>query len=185
MSIIYNIDYAIFHFINQGLSNDFFDFMLVFWRNSYFWAPLYLFVIAFAFFNFKAKAYWIIIFSFLTFGSTDFVSSSLVKNHFKRDRPCKLTASIEVTSRVRCGSGYSFTSSHAANHFGLAVFWILIFGQRFKRIIAPLLIWASLVSLAQVYVGVHYPSDVLAGAMLGSLIGYGWGKLFNKYYSLV
>jgi undecaprenyl-diphosphatase len=47
------------------------------------------------------------------------------------------------------------------------------------------LIWASLVSLAQVYVGVHYPSDVLAGAMLGSLIGYGWGKLFNKYYSLV
>lgn len=185
METIYSIDYAIFHFINQGLSNDFFDFFLVFWRNSYLWAPLYLFFIAFIFFNFRVKAYWILVFAFLTFGSTDLASSRVIKNYFKRDRPCKMTAGIEVTARVRCGSGYSFTSSHATNHFGLAVFWIVAFGQRFKKIKAPLLIWASLVCLAQVYVGVHYPSDVIVGAILGSSIGYAWGKLFNKFYGLV
>ncbi|MBK8556199.1 MAG: phosphatase PAP2 family protein [Lewinellaceae bacterium] len=89
-----------------------------------------------------------------------------------------------VIRRVSCGGGYSFTSSHAANHFAVAVFLAAVFGGLSRWLRPGLLLWAAVISFAQVYVGVHYPGDVLAGALLGAIIGWGIyriGERLGKY----
>ena len=106
-------------------------------------------------------------------GIADLTSSRLVKKSFQRLRPCnEIGLENSLNERIGCGKSYSFTSSHATNHFALSMFLILLLGTRFKWIKIPLFLWAVSIAFAQVYVGVHYPSDVLAGALLGSLLAY-------------
>ena len=174
-------DISVFKWINSDLSNPVFDFMLPLLREPLFWMPLYIFIIGFVLLNYGKTAYWLIIFAILTVGTSDLVSSRVIKKSIKRLRPCN-TEYLEVNERVRCGSGYSFTSSHATNHFAVASFLIFTLGLRFKRIKPWLWIWAGSVSFAQVYVGVHFPLDILAGSLIGILIGYIWSILFFKYY---
>jgi len=84
-----------------------------------------------------------------------------------------------------CGSGYSFTSSHATNHFAFGVFVFLTMGKVLGKWKWAFIFWAGSVAYAQVYVGVHYPLDVLSGAMMGSLIGWAMATLFQqKFHSL-
>jgi undecaprenyl-diphosphatase len=73
---------------------------------------------------------------------------------------------------IPCGGGYSFPSSHAANHFSLAVFIMLTLGKKSGKIWVICIAWASAVCFAQLYVGVHYLSDLLAGAILGAVIAW-------------
>jgi undecaprenyl-diphosphatase len=82
----------------------------------------------------------------------------------------------------RCAGGYSFISNHAANHFGMATFFFITMKPVFGKWAALSLCWAALIAYAQVYVGVHFPSDVLAGALIGTGLGWLTGKLFNKRY---
>jgi undecaprenyl-diphosphatase len=78
----------------------------------------------------------------------------------------------------------SFTSSHAANHFGMAIFLYLTLKNDFGKWPLLFFLWAFSISFAQVYVGVHYPLDVTCGALIGILIGYLCGKSFNRNYGL-
>jgi undecaprenyl-diphosphatase len=74
-----------------------------------------------------------------------------------------------------CGSNPSFTSSHALNHFAFAAFVVNSF-KGISKWIYLLFVWAAIISYSQVYVGVHYPSDVIAGGLLGTLLGgFGYG----------
>src|SRR5690606_41271822 len=105
------------------------------------------------------------------------------KKNVKRVRPCNdLVFKNEVNIRVRCGSGFSFTSSHATNHFAMAFFWIALFRHRWKHTLWLCITWASLISFSQIYVGVHYPVDIICGALLGILIGTGVGYLFKRFF---
>ncbi|MFZ1790805.1 MAG: phosphatase PAP2 family protein, partial [Saprospiraceae bacterium] len=113
---------------------------------------------------------------------SDMVSSQLIKKTVKRLRPCRTELPLQVTQRAYCGSGYSFTSSHATNHFAIAIFWFLVIGKDWKYIKVPILLWAVIVCIAQVYVGVHFPSDVFVGSIIGMTIGYLWAKLYERYY---
>jgi undecaprenyl-diphosphatase len=98
-----------------------------------------------------------------------------------RLRPCNDPInSLHMRLLVECGSGYSFPSSHATNHFGMSLFLYFSFGKFYKWIKPTVILWAALVSYAQVYVGVHYPIDVFTGAIIGSLIGFLIAKLFNR-----
>jgi membrane-associated phospholipid phosphatase len=102
----------------------------------------------------------------------------VIKPLVHRLRPCNdPELSSQVHLLVGCGSGYSFVSSHAANHFGFALFIIILFKDRFSWITVPALLWAFLVSFAQVYVGLHYPADVTLGALIGILIGWATGTI--------
>jgi membrane-associated phospholipid phosphatase len=183
MNII-QIDIAIFEWVNNNLSSMLFDMVLPWMREPYFWLPLYTFIIAFVFFNYGAKAYWFVLFLVLTAGSADLISSRVVKNSIKRLRPCN-TENVIVTERVHCGSGYSFTSSHAANHFAVATFLVMTFGQHFKKIKPYCWTWAAIIGFSQIYVGVHFPLDILGGAILGLIIGQIWAILFARYYGHV
>lgn len=177
-------DYYLLELINGKLSHPFLDFWLIPWRNSLFWIPFYIFLIAFLIFNYKLKAYYVIIFLLLSVGSSDLLSSHVIKKNVKRLRPCRSELPIHVKTRVRCGYGYSFTSSHATNHSSMATFLFIVFGAVFRKWKWLLPFWAISIGIAQIYVGVHYPLDVLVGWILGTAVGYVWAKLFNNYVGL-
>ena len=177
-------DITLFEWINNNLSSDLLDFILPWMREPLFWVPMYAFIIAFVFFNFGQKAYWFVLFLALTVGSSDMISSRVIKKSIKRLRPCN-TEYVQVIERVQCGSGYSFTSNHAANHFAVATFLVLTLGQKFRKIRPWLWAWASIVAFSQVYVGVHFPLDIIVGGILGILIGKFWSLLFDKYHGYV
>lgn len=179
---LHNFDVELFLRINRGLTNGFFDWLMPLVRNRFFWSPLYLFIIVFCIKQYKKQGLYIIAALLLTFAMGDFISATLIKPFITRLRPCNdgsLTGLM--ISRVPCGSGYSFPSAHATNHFGIAVFLIMLFYPKWKPILPIALAWAFLVSFAQVYVGVHYPLDTLAGATLGSAIGILIASIYKKY----
>ena len=172
MESILIFDYRVFEWINQGFSSPFMDWLMPVWRNKYFWIPLYLFLILFFVLNFKKTGLVLILGLFITVGISDLISSKIIKPNVERLRPCN-DQSLEflVIQRVHCGSGYSFPSSHAANHFAFATF-LGFFLFRLRRIwTLAFFLWALSISIAQVYVGVHFPIDITMGALLGILIG--------------
>jgi undecaprenyl-diphosphatase len=85
---------------------------------------------------------------------------------------------------VPCGSGYSFPSAHATNHFALAVFSALTMKRLVKNIWPIAITWAALVAYAQVYVGVHFPLDVFCGALLGTAVGMITSRLYHMKFGL-
>ncbi len=174
MDYLLQLDHSLFHFINEDCKNAFFDWLLPYWRDKAFWIPLYLLLISTIIYHFGKQGMIGILFLLLSVSITDATSSWLVKNNIERIRPCNQVGFKETAHLlVPCGSGYSFTSSHAANHFSIAVFLVLTLGRIWKWIRLPMLLWAASIAVAQVYVGVHYPSDILGGAILGS--GISWG----------
>ena len=178
---LYNFDVELFLRIHRDLSNSFFDWLLPLMRNRYFWSPLYLFIIIFCFREYRNRGWYIIGGILLTFALGDLISSRLIKPFVGRLRPCNdLTLADEIIHRVPCGSGYSFPSVHATNHFGIAIFLIMVFYPRWKPILPLSLAWAFIISFSQIYVGVHYPIDTIGGAALGTAVGLITSKIYKK-----
>lgn len=176
-------DQQIFLGINQGMANVFFDWLMPLLRNKFFWFPLYLFLIIFLIRNYKKEGAICVIFLLVTFAIADYFSASVVKHLFERLRPCNEPGfKAEIRLLVACGSGFSFPSSHATNHFAIAMFLTTVFYKRWKPLFPLSFMWAFSVAFAQVYVGVHFPVDVLTGALIGCLIGYITGTLFLTMY---
>lgn len=178
MDFLHQLDNSLFTFINGQWHSDFSDLVLPLLREKTNWIPFYLVLVFIIFRILKKKAWIVLLAGGLCVGTADFVSSEIIKPHFQRDRPCNdLNFKDNVRLLVPCGSGFSFPSSHSSNHFGLAFFLIFLFGKRQKRIIFPLIIWAFSIAYAQVYVGVHYPSDISAGAILGIILGWLYARI--------
>lgn len=174
-------DTDLFLSINRGLANNFFDWIMPLLRNRFIWAPVYLFIIIFCIREYKKQGVYMVGFLLLTFAIGDLVASRLIKPNVGRLRPCNdLNLSEDIIYRVGCGSGYSFPSAHATNHFAIAVFLIIVFYDRWKPILPIGIFWAFIISFAQVYVGVHYPVDVLFGTALGTTIGLFTSTLYKK-----
>jgi len=170
---INHADTYLFLQINTVYTNSFLDTVYPWYREGNAWIPLYLFMIIFAIQNFPKKAFTWILFVVITLIFTDQISSSWVKPFFQRLRPCNDPL---IMSQVRllldhCSGGFSFTSSHATNHFGFAVFLYITMGPIIGKWKYALLVWAASISYGQIYVGVHYPLDILCGAILGTCIG--------------
>jgi undecaprenyl-diphosphatase len=180
-SFLQKTDQAALISINRGLQNSFFDVGMPVLRNPNTWIPLYLIVALYVIFHFRKWCWIVFVFAAAEFFFTDQISGEILKPFFARLRPCEDPAIMhQIVLRVSGCGGFSFVSSHATNHFGLALFFIWIMKDRFKWIVPVALIWAAVICFAQVYVGLHYPSDVICGAMLGSCIGYFCGKSCMK-----
>lgn len=182
MQSILDWDRNLFFVINHGSANDFFDAVLPWTRTANTWLPLYLFLIAFATINYGKKGWWWVLAAGITVALTNYISSDIIKGNIWRTRPC---GDISIAHQVRfiveyCPQSSSFTSSHAANHFGMAAFIFFTGRNQFGNWLLLFFMWAFIIIYAQVYVGVHYPLDVLCGAITGTLIGYLTASIFNK-----
>src|ERR1044071_6401779 len=117
-------DQALFIFINRRWTTPLLDTVFPVWRESITWVPVYLFLFLFSIFNFGNKAWPWMLFLIITVVLTDQVSSTYIKEFYSRPRPCRDPFFSEYVMLLlnRCPSSGSFTSSHATNHFGAAVF---------------------------------------------------------------
>ena len=144
------------------------------------WIPLILMLVYILIKNNSFKDFLLLFFSFLlVVVFTDVISSGICKPFFERWRPTndpELMYLVDVVDNIR-GKDYGFTSSHAANSFGIATFMLLLVKNRALTI--SLLVWASMNAFTRMYLGVHYPGDILAGTLIGVTVGWGMYRLYR------
>ncbi len=185
LQTIQHIDLYFFRLLHTGMVNPLFDNLMPLLRNPFFWAPVYLFLLVWMFTVYKKAGLVWCLFFFITFIFCDYISAHIFKAMVQRVRPCNDESLAYLIRRiVQCGSGYSFPSTHAANHFGLSFFMIFTLGKKYKYLAVIVLTWALSVCFAQVYCGVHYPFDILAGALTGMLIARMTAAYFHHKVSL-
>jgi len=183
--IIVLLDYTVWYYLNTVWHNAFLDTVIPYFRNQWTWVPLYLFLLVFMLQNFKRTGIIWCLFFLGTFAISDQLSAHVLKEIFVRIRPCNdPNLAGMVHNIVPCGSGYSFPSSHAANHFSLATFMSLTLKRFGKWISWFSFLWAALVAYAQVYVGVHFPLDVFCGGLLGIAVGIFTARIFHFKFQL-
>ena len=172
-------DKGLFSTINGQWTCNLFDQVMPWVRDSKNWVPLYIVILIFLFYKRGINTWRSVVLAAVNVTLTDQISSSIFKPFFHRLRPC---VDPDTMTHVRllidhCSGGFSFTSSHAANHFGIATFIIMTLQPLLKNYRFAFLLWAAIISYAQVYVGVHYPLDVFCGALIGFTIGYINGRI--------
>ncbi len=176
-------DQALFSLINGNWTHSILDLILPWCRNASNWYPFYAILLVYLFIKWRKDTWKWLLFAVINLTITDQISSSIFKPLVHRLRPC---ADPLMEGKIRllldhCSGGFSFTSSHAANHFGLAMFLFISLTPLFKNYTWLFFIWAGIISYAQIYVGVHYPLDVIAGAIIGLAVGKLNGRIFKKF----
>ncbi len=178
------LDTKFFIAINS-LNSPFFDKIMHTISGQIIWIP-YFVTIIYLFFkkkNFKLVVFGII-FIIIAVGLADFTSVHAFKEVFRRYRPCHNEALKDIVHLVKnhCGGKYGFVSSHSANFFSLATFSSLFIKNKIFTLFAFL--FAVIVAYSRIYLGVHYPGDVLGGAILGIFIGTFVFYVFKKIFKL-
>jgi len=172
IEILNDIDTRLFLFLNS-FNNEVFDIVMSYITITATWIPFYILLIYFIYKKYKFKyGSYILIFLILSIAAADFGSVHLFKNVFHRLRPCHNIDLQDLIHLVnsKCGGQFGFISSHAANVFSIAMFISLLFKNKYVWI--SMMIWAMLISYSRIYLGVHYPGDILGGALWGMLVSY-------------
>ena len=151
------------------------DALMVFAANRTVWFPAYALLIGWLIYVFRRRALLVLPLVLAAVGLADSITSRLFKPYFGRPRPCHdagLTGLLHLPDG--CGGQFGFLSSHAANSFALAVFLaVALPSGRFRPLKLVVFFWAFLLSYSRMYLGAHYPTDVLGGAAVGGILGWG------------
>lgn len=166
LDFFYSIDLAIFYLFNHSLSVDFLDKFFSILTNVNNWYIAYIILLGISFTKGGMRGKIAVVLIILLIIVTDQLGHKLIKEIFQRIRPCNDLA--DVLTPLGCNGTYSFPSNHALNNFAAATFFYRLF-PKLKWI---LFITAFIVSLSRVYLGLHYPSDIIGGAIIGSAFGY-------------
>jgi undecaprenyl-diphosphatase len=168
---ILNTDNFLFYSLNTNLSNSITDTIMPIITHTFFWMPFFAIFCLFQLWNaYKKKQYMGLVCIFCIIFAVaicDQISSKLIKELVQRPRPCHILNDINLL--INCGAGKSFPSSHAANSMAAVIIFSLFY--RKHKYWLPFL--SILVGLSRIFVGVHYPLDVLVGWILGLCIGVG------------
>lgn len=175
------LDEKLFIAIHASGAVSWLDSLMLASRNALTWVPLYVFVLYWIIRHQRNYALLFLLGTLVTFAITDFVSASVLKPLIGRERPCYNTAFAGyLRNIIGCGGRYSFPSSHASNHFGMAAFWFFSVRAMGAKRWYWVWAWALLIGYAQIYVGKHYPLDILGGAVFGAVTGYLVSLLFSR-----
>lgn len=166
MEWLIDIDERWFYLINQS-GTAFWDNIMLFFTYKWSWIPLYLVLVAMIIIQEKKNSIWVLLTIGVVITICDMGSVHLFKNTFERLRPCHALDNVRLVTKG-CGGPYGFVSSHASNVFGLAIILSKVFNN--KLLFVALFFWAAIVSYSRVYVGVHYPFDILAGMLWGTFV---------------
>ena len=183
-----HIDTDLFLYLNSK-HTAFFD-VLMFWiSNEFVWIPFYIFLLFLVYKKYSKQTILVVVLVAALITLSDQLSVHLFKNVFFRYRPCHNLNIQSIVHLVNnhCGGQYGFISSHAANTFALASYLSIIMKGTYKNFAWLIILWAAIVSYSRIYLGVHYPADVICGAAFGSILGIFIGKLFftaqAKFYN--
>ncbi|MER3376425.1 MAG: phosphatase PAP2 family protein [Allomuricauda sp.] len=171
-------DKDLFLFLN-GLGTEAWDGFWMFMTNTKSSFPLYVLLLYLSYKKFGWKRTGVILVAVALLITCTDQLSNFFKYGIGRLRPCH---DPEVSSVMRlvkryCGGQFGYFSAHAANSFGPAVFFSILFRNKVRYIGLVLMVWACIVAYSRIYIGVHYPLDVVTGALVGTLFGWLWAKL--------
>ncbi len=171
-----HLDQQLFIFLNSAHS-PFWDQVMHAISGKLIWVPLYLGILITIGIKYKRKFLVILLFIAVAAAFSD-QASVLIKNMVQRLRPCHDPAlqGIVHLFRGECGGLYGFVSSHATNSFDVALLSLLFIKRRWFSV--SIVIWALVVGYSRIYLGVHYPGDVICGSILGAVIGWGFYNLY-------
>ena len=188
MEQLEQLDRDLFLYLN-GLHAEWLDPVMVAFSNKFTWIPLYLLLIFLLFRKFgwrHAALYLLGVAVLITL--CDRLSVEAFKEVFDRYRPChNLLIKAKIHLVDGCGGKFGFVSSHATNHFGLSTYLFLVFRKRHPHWGWWLFLWAAITSYSRIYLGVHYPADIVGGAILGivlALIVYGLLRIVRRQLPL-
>lgn len=173
-----HIDQQLLLFLNAQ-NSPFWDQVMHAISGKVIWAPLYLAILLYLGFRHKRKFLIILLFIILAVTLADQVSVQLFKNVFHRLRPCNEPALQGMIHLFKgeCGGKYGFVSSHASNSFNVALLSLMFIKKRWYTI--SIILWALIIGYSRIYLGVHYPGDVICGSIVGAFIGWGVYKLYE------
>jgi undecaprenyl-diphosphatase len=166
MDFLYSIDLAVFYFFNHTISTGLLDKFFSIITDVNRWYIAYIILLGIAFFKGGRKGKIAVFGLILLITVSDQTGYRILKELFERVRPCN--ALSDAITPVGCAGGFSFPSNHALNNFAAAIFLLRLF-PAYKWIF---LVVAVLISISRIYLGVHYPSDVIGGALIGVAFGY-------------
>lgn len=179
MDFLIQTDTEVFSLLN-GLHSSYFDSLMWLVSNKLSWVIMVLALLWILYRQGWRQATIVVLAIALTILIADQISSSVIKPLVERPRPSHalgLESTVHIVNGYR-GGAYGFVSSHAANHFGVSMLLVLLLRNRVSTVV--LMLWAAVVCYSRIYLGVHYPGDILCGAIIGLLVGFGVYKLTKR-----
>jgi undecaprenyl-diphosphatase len=170
LNYFFELDQEFFLWLN-GFHTPFWDTVMEIITNKFTWIPMYVILLYGIIKRFGKTSIGIILSILVAVALADFVASGLLKPYFMRTRPCYDPVIGSLVHLVGgCGGAYGFVSSHASTSFAI-VSSVILLPSKNLRGVQWLWLWAVIYTYSRVYVGVHYPLDILGGAFIGILTG--------------
>ena len=166
-------------FLNN-LGSSTFDPFWILVSEKWFWIPLYVIFLYFLYKNFTKKSlFYILLFVALGITASDQIAN-IFKFGFERLRPCHDPSLEGLLREVKCGGKFGFYSAHSSNSFFVATYLTMLLGKKIKQLPYFLFVWAAIVAYSRVYLGMHFPGDIIVGAIMGILLALFFGTLAKK-----
>ena len=177
-----NFDRNFFMALNS-MHTPFMDTVMWWIADKFIWLPLYILLAVFLFLKYGKPSVFMILFAALLIIISD-QTSVMIKYMFERERPChdEILSLMVHTVNNKCGGKFGFVSSHAANTMAVFTYLLLIARNRYKKITLITAVWVALVGYSRIYLGVHYPADIVGGWFVGICAAFATYIIYRLFF---